>query len=101
MLIVGDRKQCVLELLQTIEREIGPDGDDNITPLGEFRSIATEDLSNQALDPVPPNRVANLSLNAYSQTIPRQRICLYNHGKTVSVRPPPGPIDALKLPVGP
>lgn len=100
MLIAGDRKQCALEVLQTIERKIGPDGDDNIAALREPRSVTAKNLSNQSLDPVTPHRVANLSLDAYPQTIPRQGIFRDNNGKSVSVKPPPGPIDTLKLPIG-
>lgn len=70
MLIAGDRKQCFLENLQTIEKEIGPDGNDNVATLWEFRPVATKNLANQTLDSVTPNRISNLSRDAYSQTAP-------------------------------
>ena len=101
MLIAGDRYQCVPERIQTIERKIGPDGNNNVTAIGKFRPVTAKDFSNQSFDPVSPNRIANFSLDAYSQTVPCQGIGQYNDGKTIAVVPFSGPIDALKLPVGP
>jgi len=100
MLVAANRKQCFLEKFQTIERKVGPDGHDNVALRRKFAPVAAKDLTNQSLDSISPHRIANFPLDAYSQTIPRQTVCRHNNGKSVSMGPPSGPIDALKLPGG-
>ncbi len=98
-MIAGNRKQCGLEGFQTVKGKIGPDGDNNIALPRKTLPVASEDFPNQPLDPVPPYCVAGPAMHTDPQAIPWQGIRQDNDCKTVPMKPPSGPVYALKLPV--
>lgn len=88
-------------LFQTVERESGTDGQNDIALCREQITVQTKNFPEQSFYSVAPDCIPSFTVHADSQPSKSERIVQEDQGKTVTSQPSAGAVDSLKLPCCP